>query len=125
MLSAQPFYSRDPGAISVSKRHQTRIDWQPVEQDRARPALALPAAFLGAGQMTFLTQHVEQPPQRMRQHVGPFSVQREAHAAMTFSGVAGISRTSTPACRIALTTAGAGPSIGISPTPFAPNGPRG
>jgi len=42
---------------------------------------------------------------------------------MIFSGVAGISRTSTPACLIAFTTAGAGPSIGISPTPFAPNGP--
>src|SRR5207244_3369509 len=43
--------------------------------------------------------------------------------AMTFSGVAGISLTSKPACRSALMTAGAGPSIGISPTPFAPNGP--
>ena len=37
---------------------------------------------------------------------------------MIFSGVAGISRTSTPAWRSALTIAGAGPSIGISPTPF-------
>src|SRR5262249_51521774 len=37
-----------------------------------------------------------------------------------FSGVAGISRTSRPRGRIALTIAGAGPSIGISPTPFAP-----
>ena len=42
---------------------------------------------------------------------------------MIFSGVAGISRRSKPACRSALMTAGAGPSIGISPTPFAPNGP--
>ena len=42
---------------------------------------------------------------------------------MIFSGVAGISRRSKPACRSALITAGAGPSIGISPTPFAPNGP--
>ena len=32
-------------------------------------------------------------------------------------------RTSKPAWRSALTTAGAGPSIGISPTPLAPNGP--
>ena len=39
------------------------------------------------------------------------------------SGVAGILRMSYPAWRSALTTAGAGPSIGISPTPFAPNGP--
>ena len=39
------------------------------------------------------------------------------------SGVAGIARTSKPAWRRALTTAGAGPSIGISPTPLAPYGP--
>src|SRR6185295_17839487 len=44
-------------------------------------------------------------------------------AVITLSGVAGISRISNPACRSALTTAGAGPSIGISPTPLAPNGP--
>ena len=42
---------------------------------------------------------------------------------MILSGVAGISAMVTPACRSALITAGAGPSIGISPTPFAPNGP--
>src|SRR5206468_2413996 len=47
----------------------------------------------------------------------------ERAACINFSGVAGISRTSMPACRSALMTAGAGPSIGISPTPFAPNGP--
>ena len=39
------------------------------------------------------------------------------------SGVAGIARTSKPTWRSALTTAGAGPSIGISPTPLAPYGP--
>src|SRR4051812_18580043 len=44
-------------------------------------------------------------------------------AVMIRSGVAGIARRSKPACRSALITAGAGPSIGISPTPLAPNGP--
>jgi hypothetical protein len=39
------------------------------------------------------------------------------------SAVAGISLTSNPAWRMALTTAGATPSSGISPMPFAPNGP--
>src|SRR5687767_13792266 len=42
---------------------------------------------------------------------------------MILSGVAGISDTTNPACLSALMTAGAGPSIGISPTPLAPNGP--
>jgi hypothetical protein len=34
-----------------------------------------------------------------------------------------MARTSSPAWRIAFTTAGAGPSIGSSPSPLAPNGP--
>ena len=41
------------------------------------------------------------------------------------SAVAGMLRTSMPACRIAFTTAGAGPSMGSSPSPFAPKGPPG
>jgi hypothetical protein len=41
-------------------------------------------------------------------------------AAMIRSGVAGTSRTSIPMLLIAFTTAGATPSNGISPTPFAP-----
>src|SRR5205814_2636006 len=39
------------------------------------------------------------------------------------SGVAGMARTSRPAWRMAFTTAGAGPSMGNSPRPLAPNGP--
>ena len=64
--------------------------------------------------------------------LGASSVHRRADlavgnggAAMIRSGVAGTSRTSNPPCLKALTTAAAGPSIGISPTPFAPNGPCG
>ena len=80
------------------------------------------AAFLGAGEPAVLAQHVEEARHRMRVDVGRRTVQREAHAAM-ISGVAGTSRRSRPKCRIALTTAGAGPSIGSSPSPLAPNGP--
>src|SRR5262249_44045765 len=113
---------RDARAIDLCKRHEARIDGKAVDEDSACTAFTFPAPFFSAGEMTVCPQHVQQSRHRMRAHVGAFAVQREAHA-MIFSGVAGISRTSTPACRIAFTTAGAGPSIGISPTPFAPNGP--
>src|SRR6185436_13445538 len=125
MIAAQSFDGRHARALDLRERHQTRVDRQAVDQHRARAALAFAAAFLGAGQVTVFAQHVEKPRHRVRADISAFAVQREAHAAMIFSGVAGISRTSMPACLMALTTAGAGPSIGISPTPFAPNGPRG
>src|SRR5262249_16162343 len=82
------------------------------------------APFLGPGEPAVLAQHVEKTRQRVRVDAPRRAVQREAHAS-SFSGVAGIARTSKPAWRSALITAGAGPSIGISPTPFAPNGPCG
>ena len=57
----------------------------------------------------------------------PKPLQEEAAAktgaSMIRSGVAGTLRMSRPRLRIALTTAGATPSNGISPTPFAPYGP--
>ena len=58
------------------------------------------------------------------------AVHREAHAASSssaviiVSGTTGTCRRRTPvACAIALTIAGAGPSIGSSPIPLAPPGP--
>src|SRR5262245_57689805 len=124
MFVAEPFDGGDPSAVNLSERHETRIDGQAVDQDCARAALALTTPFFGAGEAALVPQHIEKPRHGMHAQVRALAVQRETHAAMIFSGVAGISRTSMPACRIALTTAGAGPSIGISPTPFAPNGPR-
>src|SRR5262249_15667510 len=112
----------DAHAIDVREWHQARIDGKAIDQNRARPAFAFTAPFFGSGETTVFPQHGQQSRHRVRAHVRAFTVQREAHT-MIFSGVPGISRTSTPALRIAFTTAGAGPSIGISPTPFAPNGP--
>src|SRR6185503_6709329 len=125
MLAAESFDGRDAGAIDLRERHQAGVDRETVNQHRTGAALSFAAALFRSGQMAGFPEHIEKPRHRMRPHAGPFAIQREAHAAMIFSGVAGMSRTSTPAWRIALTTAGAGPSIGISPTPFAPNGPRG
>src|SRR5262249_29290633 len=114
---------------------QARIDRHPVEEDGAGAALPFAASFFGAGQAAILAQHVEQPLQRMdpgqlrapavedHRRVLGFATAGVIAAAMIFSGVAGISRRSWPAWRSALITAGAGPSIGISPTPLAPNGP--
>src|SRR5262249_53415166 len=63
------------------------------------------------------------PPPRAEDLALERRLSRSDNADMIFSGVAGISRRSAPAWRSALTIAGAGPSIGISPTPLAPNGP--
>ena len=96
----------------------------PFDQDGAGAALALAASFLGAREPALLPQHVEQPGHRRDVHVDLAGVQAEAHAAsLIVSGSAGIERTSIPRCRMAFTTAGAGPSMGSSPRPFAPNGP--
>src|SRR5262249_36412176 len=87
-------------AVNLSERHKTRIHRQAIDEHRACATLAFSAPFLGAGELTGFTQHVEQSRHRVCPNVGAFAVQRETHAAMIFSGVAGISRTSMPACRI-------------------------
>src|SRR5262249_5603816 len=111
------------------KGHETRVHRQPVDQDRAGAAFSFAASFFRSRELTLFAQHVEEALHRMRIDSHGPAVQREAHheatrsARMMRSGVAGISRTSKPACLRALIAAGAGPSIGISPTPLAPNGP--
>ena len=51
----------DVGAVDLTHRHETRVDDLSVDDDRARAALALAAAFLCAGQAEILAQRVEQP----------------------------------------------------------------
>ena len=123
LAARQPLDRGHAAGIALADRDQARVDGLAVEHDGARAALALAAALLGAGQPQVLAQHVEQALHGRRADVAWLSVDGQPHAAMTRSGVAGISRTSSPRCRMALITAGAGPSMGSSPSPLAPNGP--
>src|SRR4029453_230565 len=126
----QTFDRGDSRAFYLSERNEAGIHGSAVHEHRARAALSLSAPLLRPGQRAVFPKNVEEPLHRRRLNVAVFPVEREPHAAgfpggacLTRSGITGISRTSSPRLRIALTTAGAGPSMGISPTPFAPKGP--
>src|SRR5204863_1247876 len=106
MSAAEPFNRRHTRPTDLRERHETRVDGQAVNQHGTGAALAFATPFLRTGEVAGFAQHVEQTRHRMRAHVPALAVQREAHAAMIFSGVAGISLISTPACLMALTTAG-------------------
>src|SRR5262245_39588223 len=125
MPCPEPFDRRHCGAIAVDGGDEARIDGRAVDQNGARATLPFTASLLRARELAVFAQHVEQTLHRMHGETPAAPVDGQLHARRIFSGVAGISRTSMPAWRSALTTAGAGPSIGISPTPFAPNGPCG
>ena len=56
----QPLDGDDLGADRRGREHQARAHQRPVDQHRARAALALLAARLGARQAEALAQHVEQ-----------------------------------------------------------------
>src|ERR1043166_5789705 len=119
---AEPFHGFYSSLFDPTERDDAGADRRAVDQHRARAALAFAAAFLRAGEAALLAQYVEEPAHWIGVDLGRLSVQREAHAEM-ISGVAGTSRRSSPKCRSAFTTAGAGPSIGSSPSPLAPKGP--
>src|SRR4051795_11247886 len=55
----EPLHRHDLVPVRLHRQHQTRADQRPVEQDRARPALALLARVLRAGQPHVLAQRVE------------------------------------------------------------------
>ena len=93
MTAAKPFDGRDPRAVGVGERDQARVHRRAVEEHGAGAAFAFAASFLRAGQAAILAQDIEQALQRMRVDAAHRAVQRDAHA-ISFSGVAGISRTS-------------------------------
>ena len=142
-IRVQPLDRLDAPPAHLAQRDEARVHHRAVEQDRAGAALALPAAFLGAGQAQVLAQHVEQAPHAGRLDLGRDAVDREpighardsalmpggpggaesVSAARTRSEVAGRSVIHTPmASWMAATIAGATTSMGSSPTPFAPCG---
>src|SRR2546421_4418267 len=122
MRAAEPLNRRHPRRGHLRDGHEARIDRLAVDEHGARAAFAFAAAFFRSRQPEVLAKDIEQPRHRVGVDTDAAPVQRELHA-ISFSGVAGISRRSYPAWRSALITAGAGASIGISPTPFAPKGP--
>jgi hypothetical protein len=111
-------------ALGVGDGNETGANRLTVEQHCARAALAFATPFLGSGKLALHSQYIEETSHRWRVHFDGPPVYTETHAASAMrSGVAGIARMSSPRWRMAFTIAGAGPSIGISPTPFAPKGP--
>ena len=124
MIATQPLDGGDLSRFGVSRWDETGAYGLTVEQHRARAALALTTPFLRSGKLALHSEYIEETSHRWRVHLDVPPVHTETHAASAMrSGVAGIARTSRPRWRMAFTIAGAGPSIGISPTPFAPNGP--
>src|SRR5262249_49549899 len=115
MTSAETFDRRHRRPIGVDGGNEAGIHRRAVDEHSAGAALAFAAALLRSGQAAVLAQRVEQALHGMNRQARALAVQDQLHAFMIFSGVAGISRRSTPACRSALMTAGAGPSMGISP----------
>src|SRR5581483_4561014 len=116
----------------LAHRHEAGVDHFAVNDHRTRAALAFAAAFLRPGQPQILAQHVEQPLQGRRVNFagGAVDMKSDLHsfsiAACNRSGVIGISVTNAPvALKTAAAIAGAAPSIGSSPRPFAPKGPCG
>src|SRR6478672_3342453 len=124
MVVAQSFDRLHVRAVRLRERHEAGADGGAINEHRTSAALPFSASFLRPGEPELLAQNVEQPGHRRRGGVARLAVQSESHSARC-SGVAGISLTSIESARRALTTAGAGPSIGSSPKPFAPNGPPG
>ncbi len=130
---AERLHGRHAPTRHLGDRDEAAHHGLAVEQHGAGPALALAAAFLGPGQGEVLAKHVEQAPHPGAGVRARLAVDGEAdpHAAASFpralairSGVIGSASTKRAvACRTAAATAGAGKSIGSSPTPLAPNGP--
>ena len=126
-----------PSACSAG--HEATVHELAVDFDRASAAFALAAAFFRAGKAGLLAQHIEQARhgicfegQRVAVHFARHANLAQRRQACTLSsisrstsGVMGMRVMSAPvACAMALAIAGAVPSSGSSPIPFAPAGPR-
>ena len=129
------FDGDDLGGVSLHERNEAAVHKVSVEQDRTRATLAFAASFLRARQVQGSAERVEQSRHRMSGHgdVGAVdaAVNRDggiAHArasmrSNTRSGVIGMRVMLTPSAQTAFAIAGAAPSMGSSPIPFAPPGP--
>ena len=124
MIAAEALDGGHLGALGVGDGNETGAHRLAIDEDGARAALALATPFLRSGKLALHAEYIEETSHRWRAHLDVPPIYTKTHAASAMrSGVAGIARMSRPRWRMAFTIAGAGPSIGISPTPFAPNGP--
>src|SRR5580692_556395 len=155
LIVRQTFNRKNICAVRLQHWNQTTIYQRAIHQDGTGTAFTLPATFLGPGQLQVFAQHVQQSFHRQRTNNSSRAIHRHlnfnglsfaarnqrdapADTSSSFksldgsitsrisSGSSGTELNSTPnALTIALIIAGAGPSIGSSPIPFAPYAPCG
>src|SRR5262249_11336043 len=70
----QPLDRRDRAAFDLGGHHQTRIDQAAVEEDVARPAVAVVATLPGARQAQLVAQRLQQALARLAQKVSVLAV---------------------------------------------------
>lgn len=87
---------KDIATIDLPNGYKTTVDHLSVDQDRASAALPFSATFFRPSGTKIFSKHIEQSPRSRSFERDGASVQRKAHAAKTFSGVAGISSSQTP-----------------------------
>src|ERR1700722_11956667 len=151
----QAFDGGDPRAFGLQDGDEAGVDEVAVHQDGAGAALAFAAALLCSSEMEVFAEDVEEALHRWSVNgfcvavngasdgghavtslkMGPAMVgSRDSAPALgrlvmrskISSGSRGISvKAMLVACSMALRIAGAGPSIGSSPMPFAPKAPWG
>jgi hypothetical protein len=73
----------DPVAFVHDSERETRIDAHSVHNHRARPALAVVATLLGAGQTEMLTQGIEKRRAGIELKAARLSVHLERHTDCT------------------------------------------
>src|SRR5262249_32042168 len=140
----QPFDRSYFRAIGLRNRNQAAVDELAVEQDGTRTTFAFAATFFCAGEMQLAPEDIEQAFHREDVRFGRCAVDGQMEptfagmesighqwfadentcglsAARMSSGSNGIELKRAPSASFtAFTIAGAGPSIGSSPIPFAP-----
>jgi hypothetical protein len=83
---SQPFDRGDPVAFMHDREREARIDAHSVHDHRARPALAVVAALLGAGQAEMLAQGIEKRCAGIELKAARIAVHLERHPGSTRRG---------------------------------------
>src|ERR1035437_8760778 len=124
----EPLDGEDRSPVALARHDKARVHGDAVQEHGARAALALAAALFRAGEPERPSEDVEEAREGRRIERTGTPVHDEGHshvpalrASKRSSGRSGrSSRTIPVACSIAAAIAGAPPSIGSSPMPFAP-----
>ena len=91
------FDGLDTGAVDLAERHHARVDDLAIEQDGARPALALAAPLLGTCEVQVFAQDVEQAAHAWRLDLHAVAVDAEPIAHVFTVLMPGIGGGSIPA----------------------------